>query len=531
MRIPVVGTLLVALIAASTLTAAALPRDELPRELLSPPGQVVVLTVNARIGRVLDEYRFRRMLALVEAIRSRPDSFEGGTRGAVATPDIIMLQEVSGSNLEIFRRVLNQNSRFSYEIVSTNDSVRGLLVNTDALTLEGDPQSWANPCLNPNKGESRYVRARFREIATGATLTAANVHFPRTDPEGESNCTLRNVEEMRVQLADEPLPIIVGGDFNRRPVVEKRECDPHELSTPRNWYNAMTAPSDGSVPFTDSVRSYNRRRGISMEYEWSHEWWQGPKVLCDGSRGFNRSRIDYLFGAGTVIAEAHADHPGWAGVRPRERNPDNYRYSDHRFVWGRFVFAGPQRVPPPTARAQRRGRINLAWETVEGSTGYVVYRAVGGKDYVRVGRVAADVMSYVDGETEHAKIYRYSIAPVDAVGAQGLESRPAYARADSRGPVVVRITPRPGAINVSRRPRIEVRFNERAAAASVRRHTIELRRKGNRVAGITVQRSGRLLTLRPKRRIAKGKWFHVIVHATQDRLGNVGSRFTSTFRT
>ena len=471
------------------------------------------------------------MLALVEAIRSRPDSFEGGTRGAVATPDIIMLQEISGSNLEIFRRVLNQNSRFHYEIVSTNDSIRGFLVNTDALTLEGDPQSWANPCLNPNKGESRYVWARFRETATGATFTGVNVHFPRIDPEGENDCTRRNIAVMRDQLANEPLPIVVGGDFNRRPVVEQRECDPRELSAPRNWYSDMTAPSDDSVPFTDAARNYNRRRGITMENEWTHEGWQSPKVLCDGSRGFNRSRIDYLFAAGTVVAEAHADHPGWAGVRPRERNPDNYRYSDHRFVWGRFVVAGPQRVSPPNATPQRRGLINVAWETVEGSAGYVVYRAVGRKDYVRVGRVAADVTSYVDGETEHAKTYRYSIAPVDAVGAQGLESRPAYARADSRGPVVVRITPRSGAINVSRRPRIEVRLNERAAPASVRRHTIELRRKGHRIAGITVQRSGRLLTLRPKRRIAKGKWFHVIVHATQDRLGNIGSRFTSTFRT
>ena len=50
-----------------------------------------------------------------------------------------------------------------------------------------------------------------------------------------------------------------------------------------------------------------------------------------------RTRIDYIFAADATIAEAHADHPGWAGEEPGSHSPENFKYSDHRWVWARVA--------------------------------------------------------------------------------------------------------------------------------------------------------------------------------------------------
>src|SRR5918998_3102554 len=101
---------------------AAPVRADLPPELSSPLAQLHIVSVNAKQARVLDVNRFNRLLALTLALRSRPAAFDGGSAAAVTAPDVLILQEMSLSNVEIFRRLLNQRSGNQYEIVATENS-------------------------------------------------------------------------------------------------------------------------------------------------------------------------------------------------------------------------------------------------------------------------------------------------------------------------------------------------------------------------------------------------------------------------
>jgi hypothetical protein len=531
------ASLLVALLVASlSLPASAVDGDagakDLAREIESPPGQVVVMTANARQARVLDVVRFKRLLALVEAVRTRPPAFDGGFSGAVTAPDVILLQEMTGANVEIFRRLLNQRSDFRYEIVSTNDSNREFLMNSQTLTLDGTPVSWDNPCRDETdpRGPSKFLKASFIEIESGVRFTMAGVHYPKKNPAGQTACKDRNTAELRNQLSQEAEPILIGGDFNSRPVQQWRECDPNEETASLNWYTMMTAPSDGGHVYVDAVREWHRRHAVTMELEWTHEW-QKTKTLCTGRVGLQRSRIDYLFASGAQVAEAHADHPGWAGEDPGSRDPEAFRYSDHRFVYGRFVIGATPPATRPALEAQRGGHVRVTWQPVDGATGYLVYRALRGHSYALLQRVKGTTSSFDDPTTDHNESYRYAIAAIGADGSQGAESAPARISVDSRGPRVVDSAPRPGATGVARGTEPRVRFDEPVLRSSVESTTIGLWRNGRRIAGRTTQTAGRVLRFDPRGRLAPRRTYRVVVKSVRDRLGNRGPRYSLRFTT
>jgi exonuclease III len=530
LRAVLVVIVVASLCAPMSIANAEVGREQLARETESPPGQIVVVTANARQARVLDVARFRRLLGLVEAIRTRPPAFDGGFPGAVTAPDVILLQEISPANVEILRRLFIQRSRFNYEIVAA-ESNRRFLMNTDTLSLEGEPVSWDALCARQHEDRvDKFIKARFTEIESGLSFSASGVHYPRKNPQGESACKERNTAELRSQLAAEAEPVIIGGDFNTRPVSVPRECDPDEQTTAFDWYTMMTAPADGGRVYVDAVRRWNRSHGVSMEQSWTHEW-EKTKTLCNGRVGLQRSRIDYLFAAGAQVIDARADHPGWAGDRPGSRAPDAIRYSDHRFVYGRFLIGDTGRATRPTLQALRRGDVGVTWDPVEGATGYLLYRALRGHSYSLLQRLDAATTSFRDFVTEHNTDYRYAVAAIGADGSQGAESSPARIRVDAGGPRVENASPRPGAVGVARGAKMRVRFDEGVAADSVDGRTMQLWREGRRIPGRTIRTSARVLTFNPRARLGKRKTYRAVVGSVQDRFGNRGPRFSWRFTT
>jgi endonuclease/exonuclease/phosphatase family metal-dependent hydrolase len=516
------------------LSAAAAPQP--PVQIGSLPGQVTVVTVNAKQNRILGLNRFLALFELPKALRFRPEAFIGGFRGAVTAPDVILVQEVRPSNLEILVRLLRQRFPYKYESLEPLGAAANLIVNTDTVALQGEVTTWADVCTSEdtptdNRSTRDYPIAHLTEVATGAPFVVAGMHMAkRYDTTGQPNCVPRNIQALRDELADETAPVIIGGDFNRRAAIDPYECDRDERSTPNPWWNLLTAPEDGGRVYVDAVRQWHRGHGTSLADEWTHEQRQS-RVLCDQTTHFKRARIDYLFAGGAAVAEAHADHPGWGGPEPGTPNPPNGRYSDHRYVWGRFVVSGPPRPLQPAATPGEGGRIDVAWGPVEGAAGYVVYRALRGRAYSVLAQVGADVVAFADVFTEHAVSHRYAVAAVGSDGGIGHESRPAFAVADRKGPHVLRVTPARSATGVDPGVTIAIRYDERVAAASVAPDTIRLWQGRRRIPATTVVAGARFLTLDPFRRLDKGKTYRVVADSVDDVLGNAGPRVTWSFTT
>ncbi|MFN2587517.1 MAG: Ig-like domain-containing protein [Actinomycetota bacterium] len=522
------------------LIAAWLPRGvgaapRPPEQIQSLPGQVTVVTVNAKQNRILGLNRFLALFELPKALRFRPAAFNGGYTGAVAAPDVIVVQEVRPSNLEILVRLLRQRFPYRYQSLEPLDAAASFVVNTDTVAVQGDVTTWPDECTTEdtptdNRDRRDYPIVHLTEVATNAPFVVAGMHMAkRYDTTGQANCVPRNVETLRAELADETAPVIIGGDFNRRATVDPYECDRNEEGVPNPWYGLLVDPPEGERAYVDAVRQWHRGHGSSMDEEWTHEQRQS-RVLCDQTTHFKRARIDYLFSS-AVVAEAHADHPGWAGAEPGTKHPLNERYSDHRYVWGRFVVSGPPRALQPSAVPGVGGRIDLAWQPVEGPTGYVVYRAQRGRAYSVLATVGADVLGFADVFTEHGGSYRYAVAPVGADGGIGQESRPAFAVADARGPHVRRVTPLRNATGVDTSVVIAVRYDERVAATSVAPETIEVFQGSRAIRGTLAVAGARLLTFDPFGRLDKGKTYRVEVASVRDVLGNAGPRAAWDFTT
>jgi hypothetical protein len=257
------------------------------------------------------------------------------------------------------------------------------------------------------------------------------------------------------------------------------------------------------------------------------EWtYQHPSRVetCNGTTGIRRSRIDYIFASDAVVAEAHADHPGWL-------LSDNYNYSDHRYVLGRFVLEGPPRPDRPALEPDAGGVIHLTWQPVEGALQWIVYRARAGSQYRELTRLDGQTLAFDDSDTDHDVTYRYSIAALGPQNAQGVEAAGAWATADARGPHVSSVTPRPGAERVDIDVTIRVTFDEFVAADSVGPGTIRLYRNGRRVAGRVVRKGGFVVKFNPANRLVKGDDYTVLVSPVRDVLGNAGARETSRFET
>ncbi len=526
---------MVLLLVCATLVASALPaRPQRRAEKISPPGQIVVTTVNARQQGVLDLKTFRRLFELVQATRGRPVAFDGGNAEATAMPDIIVFQEMRFSNLEIAERLLDQRSGFDYEIVSSDIAMVRFLVNVSTMTLVGDLETIVDPCRDGSGGTAtkRYLMARFTENATGAPVVVVGLHFKAKYFEtGREGCREQNIDAVRAALADETAPIIIGGDFNTRPVDVPSECDPDERSAPLGWWTYLTSPPAGSRPFTDAVLATHRAHGEVMTDEWTFERPESV-TFCHGDDGrFKRTRLDYLFTSGAVVASAHADHPGWSGVTPGTRSPDNPKYSDHRWVWGRFVLTGPPQPPRPVATIGAGGVIDVTWEAGDGVTEWLLYRSVGASPYRALGTFESDVKSYQDTQTRHGVRYRYSVAPVGIDEGQGLESRPVAATADALGPQVIGRRPPAAGRRVDRRAEVHVFFDEPIEPTSVTPETIAVFRRGSPVRGVVRQVAGGHLIFDPSGPFRKNSRFTVVVRPVTDAVGNRGSRDSYSFST
>jgi endonuclease/exonuclease/phosphatase family metal-dependent hydrolase len=491
---------------------------------LYPPGQVKVVTVNAHENPVLGIKRFRAMFFLSKALRSRPVAFNGGLQGAVAAPDVVITQEMRASNLEIFQHLLRQRFRRKYTIIGPDNSSADIIIDPDTVTLQASVVTWNDVCLP----QRTYEIAHLTQNATGSAFTVAGVHFWKHYT--TSNCLDQNVQQMQTLLLADNDPTIIGGDFNRRPVQDQLECDPNEESQPLTWWNDLTHPSAPNRVFDDAVRTNDRRHSISMRFDWTQE--QGaPKTGCYGQLLIRRSRIDYLFYSGAELAEARTDLPGWAGHKPGTRNRRNGKYSDHRFVWGRFILSGPPQPDPPSATPGRNGMIHLAWGTEQGVTGWVLYRARGSDAYDAIAKLDPAATSYDDNSTENAVTYRYALAPVGANGGQGLESLGRFATADASGPDVLSVQPRPGAIGVDPGTSVQAFMDERPAPSSVGQDTIQMFLGQRRIGGFVRQASPRLIKFNPASRLKRGATYRVVVSGLKDRLGNAGRRYSWSFST
>lgn len=522
----------VALLTATILLGSLEARAAEEAERESPPGQVYVMTLNARQQLAVDLAAFRRIFQLVKAVRSRPSAFDGGSQDATGMPDVIIFNEMRQANIEIFRRLLDQRTKFDYEIVDAENAQAKIVYNSDTMTTSGVPQTILDPCRSGDNGETPklYLVARFTETATGAPVTVAGVHLKaKYEETGQPQCRERNIQAIKTALAGDVGAVVLGGDFNKRPVEVEAKCDPNEESPSLDWYSMMTAPSDLSRAFTDTVRSYHRERNASMAEEWTFERLT-TTTLCTNETDYKRSRLDYLFTAGTVVAEGHADHPGWAEPEPGAASFPKERYSDHRWVWGRFVVAGPPRPSAPTTELSRGGDVDVSWTAIEGATNYAVYRATRWHAYQRLAVVGADQTTYSD-TGKHGVRYTYAIAAQSADGAQGRESQGAHAVPDARGPRVEASNPPSDAPSVETYKRIRVWFDDRVDPSSVTPGTISLYLADRKVAGRVRRESGRQISFNPSQPMKKGKHYRVVVRGVRDSLGNLGPRHSFSFTT
>ena len=317
-----------------------------PTETLSPPGQVVIVTVNAIQGdgkASLDP----RARELARALRERPLASDGG----YYAPDVVIVNESSATRIAALRDKLNTVFVASaptaiplsrYEIFGDPTDARAkFLVNVNSIDAgSGTYETWGDDC----KSDRLYQMAHLTEKESGISFTVAGIHFFKNYREFllPADCRERNIDRLRLELSDEAGPVVVGGDFNRRAMTIERECDPAESSAALPWWNSMTAPgADGS--YSDAVRGWHQASGLSLSDEWSHEG-RKQSLLCDGMTTYRRSRIDYLFvDENAAVLEAHSDHPGWSAPTPGMVTCDPLhpycKYSDHRFVWARVAIA------------------------------------------------------------------------------------------------------------------------------------------------------------------------------------------------
>jgi len=507
---------------------SAVAQEVKPPRRTSPPGQVQIATVNARQNKILGVKRFEALLELTKAFRFRPPAFNGGIRRSVIAPDIFVISEFRETNVEVLARLLRVKFDEPYDIVGASDVQAALIVNHDTVTMEGEVELVDDVCLNDQTSEKprfkrEYPMARFRENSTGAQFTVVGVHLARDYSHStQTNCLMRNVRAIRERVETDPGATFLAGDFNFRATEMPYECDMNETTSPAQWWSELVTPSEGRA-YVDAARFFHRSRGLTMIDEWTYE--HPTRVqTCNGTFGIRRSRIDYIFSSGATVAEAHADHPGWAA-------PGIYEYSDHRYVLGRFVLVGPPRPDRPAVEPDADGVIHLTWEPVEGAQQWVIYRARGGNPYAELARVDGTVLAYDDRATDHDVSYRYSVAAIEPQGGHGVEAGGVWETADARGPHVSSITPPRGADRVDIDVTIRVTFDEFVAAGNVGPGTIRLYRNGNRVAGRVVRKGGFVLKFNPANRLRKGENYTIVVSPVRDVLGNAGQRFASRFET
>jgi Fibronectin type III domain len=409
-----------------------------PTEQSTPSGEVVVITVNAQ--QILT-HSAARLTELASAVRNRPTAADGN----YYAPDVLMVNETSASDLATFRDAINDlYPSHSYGIFGlTSDDVKSkFLVNLTTMRVMS-ARTWPDICIP----DVRYQLINLRELQSDISVTVAGVHI-RADYTGEGgpSCKNQNAIEARRQLAAADTRGSIVGDFNKRAMLLQRECDPEETSGDESWYTDMTSFSAvDNRSYIDSVRHYHRANNLSMWHEWTHEQ-KDLSTLCDGSVGYRRNRIDYIFVSDTFQPlEAHADHPGWAnaeepgtvGCTPA---PD-CKYSDHRFVWARVGLGSPpaQDITPPSdptslvATAGKR-KISLSWGTSSdtggsGLAGYEVWRSTTGAAGSFTKLTTTTATSYTNSGLTRGRKYWYYVVAYDNAGNRSNPSNTASATA------------------------------------------------------------------------------------------------------
>jgi endonuclease/exonuclease/phosphatase family metal-dependent hydrolase len=537
MRTVITSVVLVLVVALAVPSTTANPTSAAQRRVpdiqVSPPGQIAVVTLNLHSYPVLGLHRFTAMYELSRSLRRRPLAFDGGYDRGVHAPDVIPVNEIRPSNLEIFVHILRQRFGVKYRVAGPDNAAAALVFNPDTVSLVGDVIQLQDACSDPSDerfSTRSYPVGRFVETQTNLPFAVASIHFPKRYPEERTDCFSTNINQLRMLFETEQTPTILAGDFNRRARTDTYECDPNEESEPLSWWSALTAPDNGGRQYLDTVYDFNRANTIRMDHEWTHEQRTSQIIECTGGNHVRRSRIDYIFAADAEVAEAHADHPGWAGTFPGDPHPINYKYSDHRWVWGRYVLSGPPRPTRPNAVAQSGGEIEVSWEPVDGVTEWIVYRALGKRDFGVLARLPADVTMYEDRATDHARSYRYLIAAVGPDTGQGVESRGESAVADARGPIVVGTDPPRGAEGVGPGKSVTVRFNEGVREESIDHDAVRLYVSGHRVAGFVIRKAPRFVKFNPQNPLKKGKTYTGVVSGgLLDRVGNTSQPFTWRF--
>lgn len=392
-------------------------------DAVSPASELVVVTINAHQN-IPDS---ARLTELANALRSRPVS----RTGSFFAPDVIVMNETPPGVLASMRDQLNTlfSAPTRYEIAgtATDDSVKGkFLVNTAGVSVLGS-STWTDVC----EPTIQYQIVNVADAGSGATLSVSALHLRKNYVEDGSSITCRekNATEARARLARQGTDGSALGDFNRRPVDIEHECDPEETSPTLDWYKKMTefSTADGRS-YVDTVRSYHRANGLSMANQWTQEW-EATSAICNGSTGYRRNRIDYIFVSNQVTTlEATTDSPGWAdplvpGATACTPAP-MCKYSDHRFVWARIAL--PAAPPPPapapgtpsgvTASAASSNSVQLAWSDVSGETSYAIERSLDGTTWARLGTSPADTTSFTDASVTENKTYRYRISATNGSG-------------------------------------------------------------------------------------------------------------------
>ena len=383
--------------------------------LVSPPGEMVVVTVNAQ-QRSYDDAKMR---ALTSGLAQR----------VPMAPDAILVDEIVRSSLVPMRDQLNALlGSGTYAIVGTTDSVKvKVLLNTKTMKFTGF-RTYTDACTT----ERTYQIVTADELATGHPVAVAGVHFaPSFNPGGSTECKKLNAEEVRRQMAQYSDSGVLG-DFNKRVTENYYECNPEEsfdVSPAQEWYRAMTEYSTtDNRTYHDTIRVAHY--GVDMPTQWSWED-TATSTTCDGKTAYRRSRLDYIFASQEMTPIDAATDQGWTSANdgPVCSPLPGCHYSDHRFLWARLGLS--EQAPDTTAPAAPAGltaaaadrQVALKWTAnaaADGVARYTVYR-----DGAAVGTTTAT--SYTDTNLTNGSTYSYTISATDGSDNESPQSAPAVA--------------------------------------------------------------------------------------------------------
>ncbi|MGI8407646.1 MAG: hypothetical protein ACR2L3_03970, partial [Actinomycetota bacterium] len=177
------------------------------KQITSLPGQISVVTINAKAAFPLDIRRFRRLIALVDGLRARPVAFNGGPSDRPAAPDVLVVAEMRASNAESFQRLLRQHTDFRYTWVGSPEAEAKFFINEATIDDPlGEAVTWSDMCTDKERSDSTpvsrtYQYMRLTEVSTGLAFVVAGVELAPSYVEGTAECLRNNMRLIRSQLS------------------------------------------------------------------------------------------------------------------------------------------------------------------------------------------------------------------------------------------------------------------------------------------------------------------------------------------